>query len=181
MRVVIRIVAASALLAGGVILGRLSKEPSQSRDAVNERNKERELALMAPSSSPPSQEAGTSSAMRSAGSSEDKESLLTEMEQAATEYDQPNLPLFERGLKHRDPSVRLAACDALIRLSAQDAVPILHAAAERASDPAEATRLEEAAKFLAMPEVTTELDRSTPANATMPKQPLRRMKITPVE
>lgn len=181
MRVYIKIAAAFALLGAGVMLGRHSKVPSQAVVAANDLKDGEKGRPLASAMHRPAQETTTSEVVGRDGSSEDSKSLLAEMEQAAAEYDQPNLTLYERGLKHSDPSVRLAACDALIRLSAQDAVPLLHAAAERASDPAEVARMEEAAKFLEMPEVTTELSRGNPVNSATPKQPLRRMKITPVE
>ncbi len=68
----------------------------------------------------------------------------------AITYDAASIPALARYLDHPDPEIRAAAREGFIALGERAAIPVLRAAAERASAE-EATLLREAADFLALP------------------------------
>jgi len=80
-----------------------------------------------------------------------KAEVLERIGSLATEYEPESVPQLEPYLGSPDPEIREAALTAFIQIDQTASVPVLRAAAERATDPAEKQKLREAADFIALP------------------------------
>lgn len=76
---------------------------------------------------------------------------IERIEAAVVTYEASSLPVIAPFLTHSNPELRRAAREGMLQMGADEASPLLRAAAEKLKDPREATLLLDAADFLDLP------------------------------
>lgn len=89
-----------------------------------------------------------------ADTAEDKEQIITIIEEAAISYSSEELPKIQPFLLHPDAEVREAALLGMVRLGDAAAAPMLRAASQQAPSPDEAVSMRQAAAFVELPSGT---------------------------